>query len=252
MTKRKNKCGPFTRGKTEEIADHEGELPEDQPLFPTNGLPQYTLLDITDRVPLPQIPPSNGRPFTLPDIVQLTPHIYAKLITFIRCGASGNAAAVVIGICERTFYEWCAIGGDQMRENPVPDTYFTRFYNDIRRAVAVKRTELEVEIAATDPKRWLSHGPGRIFGDNWNDRLPSRDPQSLPPPTPALAISSSSEESAASLGKESDVEEGEFTSVRVSESLSLDALEVLEESGVVEVSRSYRSQVNKQRGSDGK
>ena len=246
MAKRKNKRGPFTKSKRKKSAKSNGELPEDQPLFPQNGLPQYTLLDVPDRVPLPVLPPGKGRPFTLPEIVETTPHIYAKLITFIRSGASGNVAAVFIGICEKTFYEWCKIGAEEMGRDPAPDTYYTRFYNDIRRAVALMRSELEIEIAATDPKRWLSHGPGRIFGDNWTDK-PTTNVIPLSPSNSPLALSHSSSSGNAS---EEEYVEGEFVSIEVSKEDTYDALKVLEDNGVVEVSRSYKSQVNKQRGSN--
>lgn len=248
MAKRNNKRGPFTRGKRKKVAKSNGKLPKGHKLFPSTGMPQYTLLDIPDAVPLPDLPPAKGRPFTLPDIVKLTPHIYAKLITFIRCGASGNAAAEVVGICEKTFYEWCHIGSLEMAQDPAPDTYYTRFFNDIRRAVAVKRSELEIEIAATDPKKWLSHGPGRIFGDNWRDTpgIPIPQPDILNGPTMGRISSSPGRKQIEN--KEPDYVEGEFVSIQIDENTTIDALKVLEENDVVEVSRSYKSQVKKQRG----
>ena len=242
-----------------------------EPLFPPIGLIQYTLLEIDDRAPLPDIP-NVGRPSVLIQIVTETPDLYKKLITLIRLGACGHVAAERLGISEKTFYEWASIGRQELQEDPPPDTYYTRFYTDVRRAIAMKRSEIEIEMAAVNQAKWLSHGPGRIFGDNWSDK-----PQQLPPPDPSnesltdphrlppgndnvksLPSSKTSSNSASSASPpqtdagsgvltdqdNQDIIEGSYNVI--DENTSMDALEELQREGVIEVSRSYKAQINKQ------
>ena len=268
MAKRKNNKQPV------EIVE-ESDMYVDSPVFANTGIPQYTLLDVPDRVKLPPIP-STGRPCFLIQMATEQPDLYKQLITLIRHGASGNVAAERWGIHEQTFYSWAKIARKEMLQDEVPDTFYTRFYSDVRRAIAMRTSEIEVEIAVTDPKKWLSHGPGRIFGDRWTDSTSPRRELAHDPTNPAMIPSvaepqgeellasspppplSSSQEKAAkditidnpNQPEDSNTVEGSFTAIQINESISNDALKVLEDQGILELSRSYKSQVNKQKGDE--
>jgi hypothetical protein len=207
--------------------------------FKSRGIPLLTLMDVPDREDLPPIP-NTGRPCFLVQIVTESPDLYKQIITLIRHGVVGHVAAVRLGVNQNTFYSWCKQGKSELEEEFPPDTFYTRFYNDVLRAVATKRAELEMEIALTDPKKWLSHGPGRIFGDNWRDTPNNSEgiPHTLALEAPAGSKKATPDPD------EDDVVEGEY--VIVNEAVSLDALEELQNQGIIEVSRSYKSQVNKQ------
>jgi hypothetical protein len=137
-----------------------------------------TLLNVRGRKPLPdstEISKSDrrGPKFKLFEIITHAPDLYAKMIMFIRNGVSFNVACECVGIGESTFYEWGQRGASDFQANA--DTYFSRFYRDVRRAAALATCQAEMEIKALDPKKWLAHGPGRIFGDAWRkSELPTR------------------------------------------------------------------------------
>lgn len=152
-----------------------------EPLFP-GGI--ETLLETASRKPLPQIPQQKGRKCLLYDIVQFSPKLYAKMIGQLRLGVSPEVAAEACAIGERTFYEW-AQRGKQDIDNFDPesgqhcpiDSYFSRFYLDVRRAIATQAADCEMKLAEIDPRKWLTIGPGRIFGQKWaKDRTASHFP----------------------------------------------------------------------------
>lgn len=51
------------------------------------------------------------------------------------------------------------------------DTWYVRLLYDIKKAVAICRTHREIKIADIDPRRWLTNGPGRMFGDQWSEQV---------------------------------------------------------------------------------
>lgn len=130
-----------------------------------------TLLPIKSRKPLPEIPKRPGRKCLLEEIVQHAPEIYQRLISQIQTGVSFNVAAECAGINESTFYDWGYKGAADASKNPPVDSFFSRFYRDVRRAAATKAAECERGIAESSPVKWLTHGAGRIFGQQW-----SKDP----------------------------------------------------------------------------
>lgn len=167
-----------------------------QLLFP-DGL--ETLLEVPYRKALPQlIQAKDGPKQKLPEIIKFAPKLYAKMIGMLRNGVSPNVASEVCGIVERTFYKWGEQGAydanhvDEMTGEPDPiDSYYSRFYMDVRRAIATKASECEMDIASKDSRKWLSIGPGKIFGGKWGKNpekaaLPSPragDQQALPAPS---------------------------------------------------------------------
>lgn len=165
-------------------------LPQEDPLelaFP-DGL--ETLLPIKARKPLPELPESKAGPkCKLVQIIQNAPALYQKMISKLRVGVSPNVAAELVGVSESTFYAWAEQGAKDIDKDQ--DTYFSRFYRDVRRAIAVKTGECEETLAKREPKIWLSRGPARIFGNRWSKNPekpaitqsgPRNGQAALPPP----------------------------------------------------------------------
>ncbi len=124
-----------------------------------------TLLPCKAQKPLPQLQERVGRKCLLVEIVHHAPELYQTLITQIKCGVSMNVAVEVVGINESTFFSW---GWKGKRDYDARiDSYFSRFYKDVRKAVAHKAAECERSIAESSPLKYLTHGPGRIFNNPW-------------------------------------------------------------------------------------
>lgn len=124
-----------------------------------------TLLPCKNRKTLPQIQERPGRKCQLVEIVNFAPEIYQTLITHIKTGVSMNVAVEVVGINESTFFSWGWRGKRDFDSNV--DSYFSRFYKDVRRAVAHRAAECERSIVESSPLKYLTHGPGRIFNNPW-------------------------------------------------------------------------------------
>lgn len=166
---------------TEQSLSSQEESTTEDTYFP-GGI--ETLLDVPNRKPLPHIPQGKRGPkHRLADLVLHAPKLYQKMIIRLRAGVSPNIAAEVCGIAERTFYEWGQKGAEDAHHyneetgefDPI-DSFYSRFYHDVRRAIAVKAAECEEAIAEGDPAKWLSRGPGRVFGRNWG-----KNPEKTPP-----------------------------------------------------------------------
>jgi hypothetical protein len=127
-----------------------------------------TLLDVPNRKPLPPYVRSAGRPCVLQDIVMHAPDLYAEFITYIQAGAYYNVAAEAIGVCEGTLRNWLIRGKADLGGSL--DTWYSRLFRDIRRAVALARVGAEASIREASPSRWLSHGPGKMFGEQWTEQ----------------------------------------------------------------------------------
>jgi hypothetical protein len=209
-------------------------------LFP-EGL--ETLLEVPYRKELPQLSPQGfGPKERLPRLIKDSPKAYARMIGLLRNGVSPNVAAEVCGIVERTFYQW-GKQGQLDAENidlstgeadPI-DSYYSRFYLDVRRAIAVKASECEMDIAAKDSRKWLSVGPGRIFGNAWSknpEKVSSQD-QLSPPADEPFAVSHTPQQRAigvdgSTLSPGSPGSPGSHTTLPLSTSQEYEALKVLE------------------------
>jgi hypothetical protein len=127
------------------------------------GIP--TLLNIPGRKELPPIPNSMGRSCKLVDLVQLTPGVYENIMANIRKGCYPHLSAEAAGIPTGTFYRWGTRGKEDFKN--MVDSYYSRFYLDVRKAIAQCRVAIEQTVAVIDPKKWLERGPGKIFGEEW-------------------------------------------------------------------------------------
>lgn len=129
-----------------------------------------TNLDIEGRKPLPEIVDGRYRSL-LHDIVEHNPDTYAEFIMLIKQGAYYHTAAEACGISEKTLADWSRKGRRDL--DTATDSVYSRLTLDVRRAVAKARVKREIQIAETDPKKWLSLGPGRIFGNQWAEEKSS-------------------------------------------------------------------------------
>lgn len=128
-----------------------------------------TLLNIKDRAPLPPAPDTAGPgpKSKLANLIRFAPDRYAEMIARIRSGTSFHVAAEAVGIAERTFYAWAQIGAQDMAQSPCKDSYYSRFFRDVRRAAAQATAKCEETIMNASPAKWLANGPARIFGLHW-------------------------------------------------------------------------------------
>jgi len=202
-----------------------------------------TLLDVPNRKELPPFP-TKGRPCLLVELVTLYPEAYKHMMSLIRSGVSGHVAAATIDVSEHTFYGWAKRGRadarieEQIRQLNKPfnpdleeeeiepnDTYYYRFFMDVRRAIAQKRSECETDIAISSPKLWLSNGPGKLFGNDYVENpkliLENEPPQKnlLDAKTPVPEL-------------ENHKPDKTSTYIEVDESSSFQALEALEEADI--------------------
>ena len=138
------------------------ELPEN-PSLP-DGLP--TLLNIPGRRELPK---TKGNPSLLERIVLDNQETYEKYIVFLKKGAYPHTAAEAVGISIHTVRDWGLKGRKDFEAGN--DTYYARFYQDVRKATAQCRVAIEQTLATLDPRKWMNQGPGRMFGNEWAERL---------------------------------------------------------------------------------
>ena len=136
-----------------------------------------TLLPCDNRKALPVIRERTGRRCILEDTVQFYPAIYQQFISLLGSGVSINVACTCVGWNESTFHNWAYKGACDERDGK--DTYFSRLHKDVRRAIASKTADCERAIAESSPTKWLTNGPGRIFGGRWAKVDPNKR---LPPP----------------------------------------------------------------------
>ncbi len=102
----------------------------------------------------------------------LTPDIQRTIVSFVEAGAWDYVAAESAGIDARTFRDWLARGeGRHPNRSPTPE--LTAFARAVREARARARAAREIEVAAKEPKFWLTHQarsrPGR---EGWTDPVP--------------------------------------------------------------------------------
>lgn len=196
---KKSKKSDINLDSETDLADSNNESPntsqviENTPLsspFPDGW---ETLLPCENRKPLPQIPMRTGRRCILEDTVNFYPAIYQQFISLLGSGVSINVACTCVGWNESTFGSWAYRGACDERDGK--DTYFSRLHKDVRRAVASKTADCERQIAESSPAKWLTQGPGRIFGGRWskpdpNKRLPAPNTNGATPgllPAPSSA-----------------------------------------------------------------
>lgn len=138
-----------------------------------------TLLNVEGRAELPPVS-TIGKPPFLVALVRDCPETYAQYIMHLRAGAYMHVAAEAIGIPQTTIQDWAKRGRRDLAANPPIDSYYSRFVLDVRKAVATVRIRAEQALYELDVKRWLTLGPGKIFGNEWSDPATKvNDPEQL-------------------------------------------------------------------------
>lgn len=253
VAKKRKKAENPENGEVRPTPDHLSDLSYEREV--------ETLLNIASRKKLPQNPQRAGRKCLLIEMVAHDPDRYARLITFIRSGVSFGVAAEASGIGERTFYEWGQRGQQDLDEEA--DTFFSRFFKDVRRAVAAATADCEQHVKEMDPRKWLSHGPGRIFNLGWSEDVSKgTGAKNLPAPhdpqeqildaaftvRPKPALPAPSDPSAP--GSSSSPEKTPDSFLDVPSSLEFEAFKVLENCGLISLTPEFKEAFHQQEGTD--
>lgn len=129
---------------------------------------------------LPDLMPKNGkrggRKSKLETILRHNPEGYAKMIGFIQMGCYMHVVAAAMGVDYATFANWLRSGKIDSAEEK--DTIYSRFFADVYKAVATARMSMELKLLTiVDVKNdagllrhWLATGPGRLLGQEWQEK----------------------------------------------------------------------------------
>lgn len=101
--------------------------------------------DVTVDLPPAPYPQKRTRPSTL------TAEVERTILQHIELGAFPRAAAQAAGITAATFDQWMRHTGEE----------YQSFQSKINQASMAARVQAELLVKVSDPKFWLTHGPGR-------------------------------------------------------------------------------------------
>lgn len=143
------------------------KLPEIHPI--PGGV--ETLLESPHRKELPQLNElgAGGRPSVLVELIEQYPNTYMELICRLTSGQYLKVACAGVGLKYNTVVQWGRRGTADMENGD--DTYYSRFVQDCYRAIGQCRGRIEEAVTQIDPKKWLSLGPGKIFGTEWAEKV---------------------------------------------------------------------------------
>jgi hypothetical protein len=88
---------------------------------------------------------------------RLTPDIQSSICAYIRSGAFPHIAAEAAGVPQEVFDDWLKLGSAAKKSTGK----YRRFADAVRAANAQVRLRAESELLDTDPKSWLTQGPGK-------------------------------------------------------------------------------------------
>ena len=171
-------------------------------------------------------------------------------------GASLHVASETIGITYASFYNWMRKGADSVHIDEetgdqviTEDSFYLRFYCDVRRAAASCRTIAETKILATDPLKWLRLGPGRMFGDEWRDDPTTKhDVSGGSPPLPGVNGNPLLPSPSESDSNDSEYTEADFERAPVANETLARALVELQRGGNAAFSADFIKSLEKQFG----
>jgi hypothetical protein len=153
----------------------------------------------------------------------------AEFLLYISSGATPSCACLVIDIHPTTFKNWIVRGYDE------PDGYYGSFRTKVLSAIAEARTSAEIVVKETDPKWWLTRGPGKILGDHYNETITKLPPNvshnidgtiSDKPNKTSVHIESSNNDAQLIEDKQTDRQD------KINQTVMLEALKELRKSGV--------------------
>lgn len=182
--KRVRKKSSTPKNKDSKASPKELENKSDNPEFLLDdGEGIETNIACSGRKELPEIEVGKRGPKCgLETMVHFQPERYAKWINYVRNGARPNTSVAAIGVGVKAYDGWIRKGREDIAQDV--DSIYSRLVKDIYAACGVAAVECESEVKATDPKLWLSRGPGRLFGDHWskdhNKALPASSNGSRP------------------------------------------------------------------------
>lgn len=243
IPKRRKKAGQKDRqaGGTDPVAVADALAAEANALAGPDGEVR-TLLCPKDKLP-PNTLDGRGRKNTLQELVLYRPDAYRKMIGLLALRVGQAVAAEYVNVAAWTFAGWMNKGMQDIAAQI--DTFDARLVYDVRKAIAYARAKSEIEVGHMDPLIYLQRGAGRALGDEWRDDpknptqplqkpsarfrigsdgtyLPDIDPLSLPAPD-------------GSEKPEEDIEEADFTVTQVSPNRMQEALSVLQQAGIIQM-----------------
>jgi len=100
--------------------------------------------------------------------IMAEPEAYDRIMELIRLGAYAYIVAEAAGINSSTWNAWLAKGAESE-----PGTIHRKFHDDVMRAQSRARMLAELEVKRSDPKFWLTRGPGkaRLGRPGWTETL---------------------------------------------------------------------------------
>lgn len=107
-----------------------------------------------------------NRSRSIRNLKQIPHRSYHRMLELVRLGAYDHVASAALGITPSTFARWMKEGGDGK------DALSRKFYLDVMEARNQARALAEIEVKKTDPKFWLTRGPGKhsqVFQDARED-----------------------------------------------------------------------------------
>lgn len=91
----------------------------------------------------------------------------ANLVRYAEIGGSLGSIAARLKIPQGVFFKWVAKGQDDQINKKV--TPYSELWELLSVALSDARLNAETILAIKDPKYYLTHGPGKLLGDDWSD-----------------------------------------------------------------------------------
>lgn len=151
------------KAEKDEAVEEFGDDPQDADLNSSDEVETLLLIENRKSLPLPDAADKK-----LSDLIADRPKDYQGFIALLRDGASLVPAATAWNIGSPTQVNlWYEKGGlDYHRD---VDSYYSRFFIDITRVIAHTTSEKEIKVVTDAPLKYLTHGMGRTFGNQWQD-----------------------------------------------------------------------------------
>lgn len=101
-----------------------------------------------------------------------------KIIDLASAGASIGSIAASLKISSSFFTKWIHKGMQDSEANM--NTPYRELWDLIAPCLAIARTLAERTLSERDPKYYLTHGPGKLLGEDWQEKAGNQvDPDSM-------------------------------------------------------------------------
>jgi hypothetical protein len=108
----------------------------------------------------------NATEHKLVKVMQADPVRWKRFLDSLRLGGSVTAGAASIGVSPSAASRAVAAG-----KRKDATAALKKVRRDVLEAISAARVLTEAELRSSDPKFWLTRGPGRILGDDWDDTV---------------------------------------------------------------------------------